>query len=445
MPRLRLINPRNPLNGLVQSDIARRVTFGRKAVFMPLGLMVVAGCVPSGWQIEIVDECTGPVPIAADVDLVGITSMTCQAGRAYEIADAYRALNVPVILGGIHPSALPEEALQHATAAAVGEAEGVLPRMLADFAAGRLGGVYRAEGDVAIGGPRRDLLNPRDYLVNNCVQISRGCPHRCRFCTTQAMYGGRYTVRPIEAICEEIRDMGVRRVVFADDNIVGNIPWSRRLFAELIKLRIGWSAQVSLNVARDAELLRLMKASGCSGVILGLESPNPDALAEGNKTYVDPADYIPLIRRIQAARIGTWGSFIFGFDADTVESLRATVDFARRARLGVAIYPILTPYPGTPVFDDYASAGRLLTRDWSRYTAANVVFQPRRMSPQQLANCQVAAFREFYSLPSMWHRLRVLPPQTVAWLINFAIGQGFRYYFRRRKRKMPDFREADRW
>jgi radical SAM superfamily enzyme YgiQ (UPF0313 family) len=169
VPRLRLINPRNPLNHLVENDVARRLTFGRKAIFMPLGLTVAAAVVPRVWQVEISDECTGPVPMAADVDLVGITAMTCQAPRAYEIADAYRKLGVPVILGGIHPSALPDEALTHATAVAVGEAEGTLPRMLTDFAAGRMAGIYRAEGNVEIATPRRDLLNKRDYLVWNAV------------------------------------------------------------------------------------------------------------------------------------------------------------------------------------------------------------------------------------------------------------------------------------
>jgi len=445
MPRLRLINPRNPLNGLVQNDVARRVTLGRKAIFMPLGLAVAAGAVPRSWNVEIVDECTGPVPVGRDADLVGLTAMTCQAPRAYELADAYRALGVPVILGGIHPSALPEEALGHGTAVAVGEAEGTLPRMLADFEAGRLGGIYRAEGEFPIATPRRDLLARRDYLVWNAVQISRGCPHRCRFCITHAMYRGRYIVREIEEICEEIRSLGAKWIVFADDNIVGNLAWSRRFFRELAKLKVGWCGQATVTVARDESLLRLMKKSGCLGLILGLESPNAESLRLGNKTYCDPADYIPLIRRLQAARIGTWGSFLFGFDCDTVESCHEAVRFAREARLAFSCYPILTPYPGTPLFEEYASAGRILTRDWSKYNGATVVFQPARMSVEQLAKSQMAAFGEFFSWPSICERLKTPPAQKAGWLMNLAANWGIRYYYRRQKKRMPDFRDSARW
>jgi radical SAM superfamily enzyme YgiQ (UPF0313 family) len=459
MPTLRLINPRNPINGLVENDIARRVTYGRKAIFMPLGLAVAAGCAPREWGVEIVDECTRPVPIAKDVDLVGITAMTCQAPRAYEIADQYRALGVPVVLGGIHPSAMPDEALQHATAVAVGEAEATLPRILADFAAhGTNGnrdvhpcsaswsrGIYRAEGRVAIGTPRRNLLNPKDYLVWNAVQTSRGCPHRCRFCTTHAMYAGRYTVRPVDEICDEVRSLRSRWVVFSDDNIVGHRRWARDLLTELAKLKVGWAGQVSLDVARDPEMLHLMKSSGCLGLIVGLESFNPASLAEGNKTFCHPREYRSLIRAIQSAGIGTWGSFCIGFDSDTVESVQRTVRFAERARLGITCYPILTPYPGTPLFAAYAAAGRLLTRDWAKYNGATVVFQPRGMTVQELANCQTAAFRQFYSWSSMHGRLGLLPLQKWTWIINVAIHQAFRYYYRRQKRRMPDFRDAAQW
>jgi radical SAM superfamily enzyme YgiQ (UPF0313 family) len=445
MPRLRLINPRNPLNHLVENDVARRLTFGRKAIFMPLGLAVAAGVVPRSWHVEIVDECTRPVPVAKDVDLVGLTAMTCQAPRAYEIADAYRRLGVPVILGGIHPSALPHEALEHATAVAVGEAEGTLPRMLADFEAGRLAGLYRVEGKVEIATPRRDLLQKRDYLVWNAVQISRGCPHTCRFCTTHAMYAGRYDVRPIEAICQEIRDLGAKRVIFADDNIVGNLRWAREFFRELAKLRIGWAGQATITVGRDPELLGLMKRSGCMGLIVGLESPNAESLAQGHKTYCDPKDYIPLLRRMQKARIGTWGSFMFGFDCDTVALCRRTVAFAREARLAFACFPILTPYPGTPLFGEYEAAGRILTRDWSKYNGATVVFQPKHMTVRELGNSQMAAFREFYSWPSMKERIDLPPRQKTAWLMNLAANWGLRYYYRRQKKRMPDFREAHLW
>jgi radical SAM superfamily enzyme YgiQ (UPF0313 family) len=346
MPKLRLINPRNPLNGLVQSDLARRLTFGRKAVFMPLGLMVAATTVPRSWQVEIVDECVQGVPVAKDVDLVGITAMTCQAPRAYEIADAYRQIGVPVILGGI---------------------------------------------------------------------------------------------------LQEISELGAKRVVFADDNMFGDFRWAKKFLKELAKLRIQWAGQAPLSIARDREMLALLKDSGCTGVILGLESPNPASLRESNKTVCPAEDYLPLIRRLQAARITTWGSFVLGFDADTVESLHAAVRFAREAELDISSYPILTPYPGTPLFAEYEAAGRLLTRDWVKYTGGTVVFQPKQMTPRELANCQVAAFGEFYSWRSMWQRLTLWPLQKWTWIINISINQGFRYYYRRQKKRMPDFQDAPTW
>jgi radical SAM superfamily enzyme YgiQ (UPF0313 family) len=445
MPRLRLINPRNSINAIVESAVARRLTLGRKALFMPLGLAVAAGVVPRSWDVEIRDECTGPVPIDRGADLVGLTAMTCQAPRAYEIADAYRKLGVPVVLGGVHPSALPKEGLEHATAVAVGEAEGTLPRMLEDFQAGRLGGIYRVQGKVHIATPRRDLLNARDYLSGNAVQLSRGCPMHCRFCTTHAMYGGRYAMRPVEEVVAEIRGIGARRVIFADDNVVGNREWSLELFRELEKLKITWGGQATITVARDPKFLKAMKRSGCGGLIFGLESPNPESLRLSDKTYCDPKDYIPLLAEVRKARIGTWGSFIFGFDCDTVESCRATVRFARAARLGFAIFPVLTPYPGTAFYDDYEAEGRIVERDWSKYNAVSVVFEPKRMTREELANSQMAAFREFFSWPSIKERLDLPHRQKIAWLMNFAVGWGFRYYYRRRKRRWPDFRDAAQW
>lgn len=259
------------------------------------------------------------------------------------------------------------------------------------------------------------------------------------------MYQGRHTVRPIEAICDEIRDLGAKRVIFSDDNVVGHLGWARDFFRQLTKLGVGWCGQVTLTVARDPEIVHLMKQSGCMGVIVGLESPNPDRLAAAQKTAVDARDYLPLLANLRAARIGAWGSFLLGFDGDTVESLHESVRFARRARLDVACFPILTPYPGTPIYDEYEQAGRILTRDWSKYNGATVVFKPCHMTERELANCQVAAFREFYSLRSVWERLTVWPLQKWAWLVNLSINQGFRYYYRRTRKHMPDFHEAHLW
>ncbi len=441
MPRIRLINPRNWLSGMSDSRIVRRLTMGRKAIFMPLGLCVAAATVPKDWQVEVQDECVGPLEIDTNVDLVGITAMTCQSPRAYEIADAYRQLGVPVILGGIHPSMLPQEALEHADAVAVGEAESTMPQIAADFEAGRMGGVYRASGNLKIAAPRRDLLNPKDYLVWSAVQTSRGCPHRCRFCTTHAMYAGRYSWRPVEEIVEEIDRLGTGRVFFSDDNIFGNRKWALELFEALARRNVKWGGQTSIDIARDEETLRLVKRSGCTGLIYGLESDSGDNLVASGKTHCEATDYLERIRRTQDANLSVWGSFIFGFDNDTVETSMRRIEFARKARLEMCNFTIMTPYPGTALFDEYESQGRLLTRDWAKYNGASVVFKHPHMTAEELHGCWVRAYRDFFSWSGMYQRLGLRTNKKWSWLMNLAIHGALSYYHRsyvrKQKRQRP--------
>ena len=435
MPRIRLINPRNWFSEITNSRIVRRLTLGRKALFMPLGLCVAAATVPKGWQVEVHDECVEPLMVKADVDVVGITAMTCQAPRAYEIADAYRRIGVPVILGGIHPSMLPQEALEHADAVAVGEAESTMPQMTADFEAGRMAGIYRASGQWHIAAPRRDLLRTKDYLVASAVQTSRGCPHRCRFCTTHAMYAGRYSWRPVEEVMEEIDRLGMKRVFFSDDNLFGNQKWAMGLFEALAKRKIRWGGQASIDIARDEKTLRLVKRSGCTGLIYGLESDSADNLEASGKTYCDAGDYLERIRRTQQAELAVWGSFIFGFEADTVESCRKRVEFARSARLEMCNFTIMTPYPGTELYNDFESQGRLTSRDWSRYNGGSVVIKPNHMTADELQNVWSESYRNFFSWGGIYQRLGLRSSKKGSWLINSAIHGALSHYYRLQRRK----------
>jgi radical SAM superfamily enzyme YgiQ (UPF0313 family) len=450
-PKLRLINPRSPLTTITMPEIIQKMTFSRRALFMPLNLAICARVADdAGWDVEIIDEnITDGLHVArADVDAVGIGAMTTQARRAYEIGDAYLGLNVPVILGGIHPSALPQEALAHATVVCKGDAEATLPYALNDLR--EIGSVsgkriydWADHPDSPIVTPRKDLLDPKQYLVFNPIQTTRGCPHGCTFCTTPAIFGRKFRQRAIPDIVEEMREAKERfktgTFIFSDDDVAGNHAWAMELFEAITPLKIRWASQCDILISRNDKLLAAMRASGCQGIILGLESPNAATLRQAGKRYVNADEYHDRIRKIQSYRISIWGSFIFGFDTDNWRNCMETVRFAQRAGLSMSCYPILTPYPGTAVYQQYLAQGRLLTQDWDKYNGATVVFQPERMTVEELRYAQLAAFHEFYKPSSAMRRLKIWPLKKASWLANMAIYRGLTYYYGKKGRALPYF------
>ncbi len=446
-PRVRFINPNCPLSTVTMPGLIRRMTFSRKGIFMPAGVAVCAGAVPRGWPVEIVDECITDLPHApkADVDIVGISAMTTQAKRAYALADAYRALGVTVFMGGIHPSAMPDEALQHCDAVCIGDGETCLPHMLEEWQRGTLKPVYHWADlpPAPIGTPRKELLNPADYLVFNPIQTTRGCPHNCSFCTTPAVFGREFRQRAIPDIIEEIREakdrFNTRVFIFSDDDFAGNHRWAMELCAAMEPLHVRWASQCDILISNNDKLLAAMQRSGCLGLILGLESPNRATLAEAGKRYVDPGTYPRRIRKIRSYNISLWGAFIFGFDTDDWRSCMETTRFAQRSDLSMSCYPILTPYPGTQVWHTFRKEGRIISEDWDRYNGTSVVYEPKRMTPLQLRHAQLAAFAEFFSFRSCVRRLGVWPIRRYGWLTNIAIWRGIHYYYHRKGRRIPSF------
>lgn len=446
--KLLLINPRSPLTTITMPEIIQKMTFSRKALFQPLNLAICAAVVPDGWDVEIIDENvteTLHVPSADGVDAVGIGAMTTQASRAYELADAYRKLGVAVILGGIHPSLMPDEALSHATIVCKGDAESTLPRALRDLQAGVAKEIYdwRGQSDTPIATPRKDLLDPKDYLVFNPIQTTRGCPHGCTFCTTPAVFGQQFRQRSIDDIVAEVRmakeTFNTRCFIFSDDDVAGNHKWAMELFKAIRPLNVRWASQCDILISRSDKLLRAMADSGCIGLILGLESPKAGTLRAAGKTYIDADEYIDRIRKIQSFGISLWGSFIFGFDSDDWRDCMNAVRFAQRAKLCMSCYPILTPYPGTRIFQQYEAEGRLTSRDWDKYNGSTVVFAPKRMTVNELRHAQMAAFHEFFTPASAFRRLGVWPIKKNSWLANMAIHRGLKYYYSRKARPLPRF------
>ncbi|HNX26187.1 MAG TPA: radical SAM protein [Phycisphaerae bacterium] len=445
--KIRFINPRSPLSTITMPGIIQKMTFSRKSVFAPLNLTICAAVVPSNWQPEIVDEniLEQPHTPQADVDAVGIGAMTSQAPRAYELADAYRRLGVKVILGGIHPSALPDEALTHADVVCRGDAEGTLPYALNDIAAGGQKQIYdwQEHPDAPIATPRKDLLNPKDYLAFNPIQTTRGCPHGCTFCTTPAIFGRKYRQRDIGDIVEEIRaakeQFNSRVFIFSDDNVAGNQKWAMELFEAITPLKIRWASQCDILISRNDALLKAMRRSGCEGLIIGLESPKAGTLKEAGKRFISADEYIDRIHKIQSFGMSLWGSFIFGFDSDGWRDCMNAVRFAQHAKLCMSCYIILTPYPGTAVFDEFRRSGRLITEDWAKYNGSTVCFQPQKMTVNELRHAQMAAFYEFYRMPSAIKRLGFRPLKKNSWMANLAIQRGLDYYYSKKGRPTPSF------
>ncbi|WP_298438222.1 radical SAM protein [Geobacter sp.] len=362
-------------------------------------LQMVAAATPLHWEVVLADEVHDEVPFDGAFDLVGITAMTHQATRAYEIADRFRGRGVPVVLGGIHPTVLPEEALLHADAVVIGEAEPVWGELLDDLLAGRLRPLYRAPlptGELLVAPwPRRGILAGRRYLTTQTVQASRGCPYDCSFCTVTPYFGRTFRYRDPADILAEIRAFDRRLVVFLDDNLLGDPAKARPILRGLAEMNVRWGSQTNLRFAEDPELLKLVAESGCIGLFVGIESvtgAHANMAKSGSKH--SQAD---LMKRVRDAGIILETSIIFGFDDHDESVFETTVRFLEQCSPSVPTFHILTPYPGTSLFRQFREEGRLLTTDWSRYDHSTVVFRPRLMSPERLRRGWLEARREAYT------------------------------------------------
>ncbi|MEN6547219.1 MAG: radical SAM protein [Armatimonadia bacterium] len=371
-----------------------------------MGLPLLAGLTPRDIDIQLIDENVERLAPDTPADWVALTVPTASAPRAYEIAKHFRERSIPVVMGGIHPTVLPDEAALHADAIVIGEAEGIWRTVLEDLTAGRLQPRYQAEQYhdlVDLPRPRRELLRTDRYLTINVVQTARGCPHACTFCTVSAIFGRRYRFRPVPEVVDEVRGLG-GWVGFVDDNIVGNANRAKELFEALIPLKLRWVSQGDLTMARDPELLKLAARSGCQAMYIGLESVSEENLRTTRKAANLGTDMAQAIRTIHDAGIEIIGSFVLGLDGDDPGVFARTAAFARKHKLVAAQFSALTPFPGTVVNRQLEAEGRIEDHDWSHYTMSNVVFRPRQMTALQLQEGQKETYRRFYSLPSILER-----------------------------------------
>jgi len=369
-----------------------------------LTLPQVAACTPKGHEVTIIDENYEKLNFKEDYDLVGITCLTMNAPRAYEIADRFRSMGIPVVLGGPHPSALPEEAKQHADAVVIGEAELTWPQLLEDFEKGELKPFYKADKPIPpdiIPEPRRDLIK-RKYFID-ALLVKRGCPNRCEFCMVTSIFNRE--IKPIEKVLEEINNISTRDVCIYDQNLTWNMSYTKELLRRLKETNKRWLANGTVNVlGRDDEFLRLAKEANIYYWYIGFESISQKSLDGANKKHNRVEEYESTIKKIKEHGMIINASFIFGFDEDTPDIFDATIKTIEKWDIDMAEFHILTPFPGTRLYDRLKKEGRILTEEWDKYTTATVVFQPKNMSPQELFEGTRKVAKSFYTIPKIIKR-----------------------------------------
>lgn len=385
-------------------------SFGKHVLTPSLALTSIAAATPSHWQVRYWDEnlLLGPPPHEPFPQVVGISVHLTFAERAYALARWYRQRGALVVFGGLHVLSCPEEVAPHADAIAVGEGVQVWGQILQDVESGRLQKVYHGDYrrpyrlDPA---PRRDLLPRRSFLTTSSLIATRGCHNRCGFCylSTRDLHMP-YLMRDVEQIVDEFARDEQPYGVFVDNNLGSRKDYLLALCRALAPLEKIWSAAVSIDVTDDPQLVREMALAGCTGVFVGFESLQNDNIVASKKKSPRTEDYARRVAILHDNGIQVNGSFVLGFDHDQPDVFARTVDWIERHRLECSTFHILTPYPGTPLFAQMETEGRILHRDWSKYDTAHVVFRPRNVSIDQLAEGYAWCYERLFSHRSIWRR-----------------------------------------
>jgi len=378
----------------------------------PLAPALLSALTPKDIEVKFYDDRLETIPYREPTDLVAITVETYTAKRAYQIADIYRKRGVPVVVGGYHPTLQPDEAAGHADAVVVGEAEIVWARLIQDVRRGELRPRYSAKERCTLSGvrPDRKIFAGKNYLPIGLVESSRGCAGQCEFCSIQVFSGQRQVWKPVTEVVEEVAALRNKLIFFVDDNIYGDRERAKALFQALRPLKVGWLGQASLDLADDPEMLCLARQSGCSGLLVGIESLNRSNLQKMHKAVNlgrDSEEYAAAMQAFSTAGIRLYPTFLFGYEKDDATAVRSSLQFAARHRTFLAAFNHLTPFPGTPLYRRLQDTGRLRFPAWwldPDYRYGMVPFAPERLSAQELEDECVRARREFFGLPSIVRR-----------------------------------------
>ncbi|HEY2015257.1 MAG TPA: radical SAM protein [Bryobacteraceae bacterium] len=423
--RIALLCPRGPL-------YRHRGGIWKKTMrYAPLTLTTLASLIPPEIPAEVtlLDEGVDEIDAGKiEADLVGITAITGTAPRAYELAREFRMRNIPVVLGGVHPTLMPEEAARHADSVVTGYAEDSWPQLLREFVRGRMLPRYEQSPQLKLENlpfPRRDLYKTGMVNVAETLEATRGCIFQCEFCVVPAAWGTRPLQKPVGDVVADLRQMGARRAIFLDLNLIADLPYARELFTALIPLKLRWAGLVTTTIAWDEELLDLAARSGCRGLLIGFESLDQKALDESRKSFNMRQDYRLVVDRIHDRGIAIMGCFVFGFDSDTLETFDRTVDFVMESRMDLPRYAIAVPFPATGLFRRLRAENRILTEDWSLYDGQHVVFEPKNMSPDELLQHTGRAWKKTYEYKSIARRVM---GSGARMLVSAAANLGYRFY-----------------
>lgn len=395
----------------------------------PLSLATIAGLTPEEHEVKIIDENVEDIDFEDPVDIVAISCLTSQSTKAYKIADKFRNRKICVVIGGYHPSACPEECLEHADAVIIGEAENNWEELLEDFKNGKLKSLYKKENFPSLENipfPKRNLYQTDKYLSTNTIQTSKGCPFVCEFCNISTFFGRKYRTKPIEQIVEEIKTMKKKDgdlFFFVDDEITADNRRAKELFKALIPLNIRWWSQATLkNLTSDKELLDLAVESGCIIIVAGLESISEQNLKIIGKFQNNTNMYEEQIAMIQEKGIMLNPSFTFGNDGDDITVFDQTLDFIYKNKIALATFNILTPLPSTRLYSRLIQENRILIDDWSKYDMGHCVFQPKNMTKEELEEGFNRIGKEFYSIESIKKRLEFVGKDKKQLIFGWNLG-----------------------
>lgn len=414
--------------------------------FPMLGLTLLASLFPKDYEVRIINEAIEEIDFNAEVDLVGITGLTCVIKRAYTIADRFRERGIKVILGGVHPSLLPQEAKEHADSVFIGEAEGVFDKVIKDVEAGELKPFYKNREWSDLRGmplPRRDLLGKRYGLFLKAIETTRGCPNRCEFCSIPTINGKRYRTRPLEEVEQELSSIIKKRgeyLFLADDNVTAKEDYAFGLFEIFKHHRVKWMAFSTVQIAKNEELLKKAQESGCISLFIGFESLLQENLDSISKRFVHTKELSELVKTIQGHRIGIHGSFIFGFDGDDPGVFKKTVEFVQKNNIELPTFSILTPFPGTPLRKRLEEEGRIFDHDWSHYDMSHAVFIPKEMTVQELQEGYLWAQKYICAPRSILKRLLWGPKHHFVYFLmsNFVLrGAQMEVIHRVKEKELP--------